>query len=121
MAIDFANNQAVIASTFTQDFHFDATLPTSMDFNTAWVFDANTKFYFGGRSGDPRISVTPSQITIWDAFLPTSTTPSGMIYPGTLLLGHSPVKIKEFLLEDGESSYSLADSLDSGNPAYLGK
>ena len=91
IAIDLANNQAVIASTFTMDSDFNAASPNvnQMDLNPAWIFDASTRFYFGGRGGDVRVSVMPKEIKVLSGFVPSSTTSSGTVYRGNLLLGHS--------------------------------
>ena len=93
IAIDFAANKIVIASTFTVDFHFDPPFPGAslVSFNSAWTFDpASIKFYFGGRSGWPRTSIIPAQLTIWDTYLPIS---GGTTYPGLLILGHERKRV----------------------------
>jgi len=64
-------------------------LPSGVNFDPSWVFDDTTKFYFGGRGTDPKISITPSSMTIWKTFLQTSITPLGVKAPGNFLLGHS--------------------------------
>jgi len=119
ISIDFANNKAALATTFQRDLHFDAVLPTPMDYNTQWTFDSSTRFYFGGISPSTRISITPLQLSVWDSFLPVLDEGVEKPRVGDFLLGHSPTLIKEFLFEEG-SGFALADSLNENSPAYLG-
>jgi len=122
ISIDFANNKAIIASTFAIDFHFDAPDPNqALNYNTGWTFDSSMKFYFGGRPSGPRSSVLPSRITVWNTYLPVSTTATGTIakYPGNLMLGNNPVLIKEFLLKEN-SGPSISDTLNLPAKGFLG-
>jgi hypothetical protein len=98
IAMDLSNNQANMATTYFGDVNYDAPLPpnaplpTNVDFTKIdWVFDQNTKFWFGGGpSATPkqRSQIRAPLLKIWNAYLPlvkVGSTP----YPGEMLLGHT--------------------------------
>ena len=93
MSIDFLNNKALIASTSHQDLYFDAPMPSSVNFNPAWTFDASTRIYFGGGPGEARMaSIMPLQVTVWNGYLPEAYSAiANKKYPGAFLLGHSRI------------------------------
>jgi len=93
ISVDLANNRANMATSYWGDLNYDAPLPSSVSFNSAYVFDGNTKFWFGGGpSATKRYKMSLASMTVWDGYLPLATVGTTP-YPGEILLGHDRKEI----------------------------
>ncbi len=90
-SVDLSANKANMATSYLNDLNFDAALPGSVSFtNSAWAFNGNTKFWFGGgpSAGTKRYKLTLAKLTVWNGYIPVLMI--GMLsYPGEILLGHT--------------------------------
>lgn len=91
IAMDLVNNQADMATTYFGDVNYDAPLPLNVDFtNIDWIFDQNTKFWFGGgpsATSSQRSQISAPMLKVWNGYLPLVKV-GAIPYPGEMLLGH---------------------------------
>jgi len=119
LSVDLTAGKANMATSYLNDLHFNAQLPGTLSFPGGLTFDGNTKLWFGGApSATRKYGVTVEKITVWNGYLPVVGIGS-TYYPGEILLGHSPVLVAEYKLQDDIGTYALTNSV-SGTPGYLG-
>jgi len=77
-------------------------------------------WFGGGPSATRKYAVTVGQITVWNGYLPVVSSGSTN-YPGEILLGHSPVLIGDYKLQNDYNTSTLTNSVSGGlGDAYLG-